>query len=122
LGFLLSVLGGIFLSGCGNNRPPAVITPELTPTLLVGSEKAGQGGAPPTFTVQPPVATPTIDANLPLLGRRIGLDPGHGPRDDMGAVLVDPETQKLILSEDELDPTWLCDAGTYWWHAARRLC
>ena len=27
-------------------------------------------------------------------------DPGHGPRDDLGAVYVDPKTNKLVLSED----------------------
>jgi N-acetylmuramoyl-L-alanine amidase len=66
----------------------------------VGVEKPGQGGAPPQPSLAP---TATLDPNLPLLGRRIGLDPGHGPRDDLGAVLVDPDTQRLILSEDELD-------------------
>jgi N-acetylmuramoyl-L-alanine amidase len=40
---------------------------------------------------------------LPLAGRRIGLDPGHGPRGDFGAVLVDPNTHKLILSEAEFN-------------------
>jgi N-acetylmuramoyl-L-alanine amidase len=38
-----------------------------------------------------------------LLGRRIALDPGHGPRDDMGAVLVDEDTGKLVLAEHELN-------------------
>jgi N-acetylmuramoyl-L-alanine amidase len=38
-----------------------------------------------------------------LLGRRIALDPGHGPRDDLGAVLVDEDTGKLVLAEDELN-------------------
>jgi N-acetylmuramoyl-L-alanine amidase len=38
-----------------------------------------------------------------LQGRRIGLDPGHGPRDDLGAVLVDPGTGKLVLSEAEFN-------------------
>ncbi len=55
----------------------------------------------PTATVPPPTATP--DAALPLKGRRIGLDPGHGPRGDLGAVLVDPATGKLVLAEDELN-------------------
>ncbi len=54
-----------------------------------------------------PAASPSpqagADAARPLAGRRIGLDPGHGPRNDLGAVLVDKDTGKLILSEDELN-------------------
>lgn len=61
--------------------------------------------APPTATPLPPTAVPsaTPEPGKPLLGRRIGLDPGHGPRRDLGAVLVDPDTKKLILAEDELN-------------------
>src|SRR5262249_931703 len=47
--------------------------------------------------------TATPDPALPLKGRRIGLDPGHGPRGDLGAVMVDPNTGKLILSEAEFN-------------------
>lgn len=47
--------------------------------------------------------TPAPDPQSPLLGRRIGLDPGHGPRDDLGAVLEDPATGTLILSEAEFN-------------------
>jgi N-acetylmuramoyl-L-alanine amidase len=54
-----------------------------------------------------PAASPSpqagADSARPLQGRRIGLDPGHGPRNDLGAVLVDKATGKLILSEDELN-------------------
>jgi len=53
---------------------------------------------PPSPTAVPP--SPTADTAQPLLGRRIALDPGHGPRKDLGAVYVDPETNKLVLSED----------------------
>ena len=34
-----------------------------------------------------------------MAGRRIAIDPGHGPREDLGAVSVDPNTGKLIISE-----------------------
>jgi N-acetylmuramoyl-L-alanine amidase len=59
---------------------------------------------PTATTLSPtPVPTATPEPGKPLLGRRIGLDPGHGPRRDLGAVLVDPDTKKLILAEDELN-------------------
>lgn len=64
--------------------PPDSPTPVPSPTV------------PPTETATPPPA----DAARPLAGRRIALDPGHGPREDLGAVYVDPETNKLVLSED----------------------
>jgi N-acetylmuramoyl-L-alanine amidase len=44
-----------------------------------------------------------MNPQTPLLGRRIGLDPGHGPRRDLGAVYLDPDTGKLVLAEDELN-------------------
>ena len=47
--------------------------------------------------------TPTPDSLSPLSGRRIGLDPGHGPRDDLGAVLVDTTTGAVVLSEAEFN-------------------
>jgi N-acetylmuramoyl-L-alanine amidase len=53
-----------------------------------------------TLTVTPEPPSPTADTAQPLLGRRIALDPGHGPRQDLGAVYVDPDTNKLVLSED----------------------
>jgi N-acetylmuramoyl-L-alanine amidase len=62
--------------------------------------------ASPTLELTPiPTLPPaaTIDPQKPLLSRRIALDPGHGPRDDMGAVLVDEDTGKLILAEHELN-------------------
>jgi N-acetylmuramoyl-L-alanine amidase len=59
----------------------------------------------PTESPLPPTAVPTStpEPGKPLAGRRIGLDPGHGPREDLGAVLVDPGSKKLVLSEDELN-------------------
>jgi N-acetylmuramoyl-L-alanine amidase len=45
------------------------------------------------------IQSPTVDAQQPLAGRRIAIDPGHGPREDLGAVSVDPSTGKLIISE-----------------------
>ncbi len=53
-----------------------------------------EGQAAPTKTASP---------QLPLIGRRIGLDPGHGPLNDLGAVLIDPNTGELILSEAEFN-------------------
>jgi N-acetylmuramoyl-L-alanine amidase len=59
----------------------------------------------PTETPPPPTAAPTDtpQPGKPLAERRVGLDPGHGPRHDLGAVLVDPDTKKLVLAEDELN-------------------
>src|SRR5262249_3018537 len=64
--------------------------------------------AVPTTAAPPTAARPTAKpappgGDQPLAGRRIGLDPGHGPRNDLGAVLVDPTTGRLVLSEDELN-------------------
>ena len=53
-----------------------------------------------TASVAPLITpSPTVDAQQPLTGRRIAIDPGHGPREDLGAVSVDPSTGKLIVSE-----------------------
>ncbi|HEY0068993.1 MAG TPA: N-acetylmuramoyl-L-alanine amidase, partial [Chloroflexia bacterium] len=60
----------------------------------------------PSLTVLPAqeaTLTPATDPAKPLLRRRIALDPGHGPRRDMGAVLVDEDTGKLVLAEHELN-------------------
>src|SRR5207253_8913150 len=43
------------------------------------------------------------DSALPLAGKRIGLDPGHGPRADLGAVFLDPKTGKVALTEAEFN-------------------
>lgn len=72
---------------------PAVVAAEASSTVVANTPTAGPGDVSPTTTANP---------QLPLLGRRIGLDPGHGPREDLGAVLVDPETGKLTLYEEEL--------------------
>jgi N-acetylmuramoyl-L-alanine amidase len=48
-------------------------------------------------------ASPTADAQKPLAGKRIALDPGHGPRGDEGAVYIDPNTGQLLLSEAEFN-------------------
>jgi len=81
-----------------------------TPSIaLVEQTATPQAGASASSTVAPiaslPEASPTQTANppLPLLGRRIGLDPGHGPREDLGTVALDPDTGKLVLSEDEFN-------------------
>jgi len=72
----------------GNGQPAPVASRTLLPTAVA------------TASVVPPVtASPTVDAQQPLIGRRIAIDPGHGPREDLGAVSVDPITGKLIISE-----------------------
>ena len=106
----------------------ATATPQATATVAAPSDSPTAGptetpAAPATATTaptEPPAATSTAapaatdapaatpspaadNADRPLQGRRIGLDPGHGPRNDLGAVLVDKATGKLILSEDELN-------------------
>jgi N-acetylmuramoyl-L-alanine amidase len=60
--------------------PETPASPVLTP------DEAAVGGSPA--------------ADQPLLGYRIALDPGHGPRNDLGAVYVSPETRRVVLSED----------------------
>jgi N-acetylmuramoyl-L-alanine amidase len=57
---------------------------------------------PPTpTTIVAPSVTP--DPERPLAGRKIGLDPGHGPREDLGAIYFDPDTGKIALSEAEFN-------------------
>ena len=69
-----------------------------TPGIVAGDPNP-QGAQ--EATTQPVVAT--ADPGLPLKGRRVGLDPGHGPREDMGAVLVSSDGTELILSEAEFN-------------------
>ena len=112
LGICLLVLTGAMLTGClADSRvdPGPVPTVQSTPTeVALATTIPGNTGAlakvnTPSPTEDPPSPTATINTQHPLAGRRIGLDPGHGPRDDLGAVLVDKSTGKLILSEAELN-------------------
>jgi N-acetylmuramoyl-L-alanine amidase len=82
---------------------PAAAALDVSPTAGAArtAPAATPSTAPATAIGAAPAATPP--AGLPLQGRRIALDPGHGPRDDLGAVLVDPDSGRLILSEDELN-------------------
>ncbi len=77
------------------------------PAITATSSLLSSGTLPSTATSPNPLPAPTwtisASAQLPLYGRRIGLDPGHGPRGDSGAVLTDPDTGKLILSEDDFN-------------------
>ena len=68
----------------------------------VSSLGASATAAPVIVEVRPS-PTEAAPVGLPLSGRRIGLDPGHGPREDLGSVLVDPDTERLILNEAELN-------------------
>lgn len=85
-------------------NPPtltAETTPNPTDTPAIALSNSPTVAAD---SVTPTVRPPTPAPGAPILaGRRIGLDPGHGPRKDLGAVLVDPDTGKLILAEDELN-------------------
>ena len=89
--------------------PPPIVA--LVPTDPIPSEEPFTGPLPtdtplsPTSPPAPPTSPPAPltrlpDAAQPLAGRRIALDPGHGPREDLGAVYVDPTSGRLILSED----------------------
>ncbi|HYP19766.1 MAG TPA: N-acetylmuramoyl-L-alanine amidase [Chloroflexia bacterium] len=100
------------MSGCLTEPVPALPTPAGANSSLTATapsaltETATEQVAPPSPTLPPPptaTLTPAPDPAKPLLGRRIALDPGHGPRDDMGAVLVDDDTGKLVLAEHELN-------------------
>ena len=90
----------VYVAAQDNSNPPAGVV-EQTATPPAG---ASASSTAPAIAV-PPEASPTQTARpqLPLLGRRIGLDPGHGPRGDLGAVALDPDTGKLVLSEDEFN-------------------
>lgn len=102
------------LAGC-NDAPlpptPTVVAPTAvaatptsaapTPTTAESLPLDGQNASP--TTTMGPAPTPTADSAFPLKGHLIGLDPGHGPRDDLGAVLVNPDTGRLILSEAEFN-------------------
>ncbi|MFL5732603.1 MAG: N-acetylmuramoyl-L-alanine amidase [Chloroflexia bacterium] len=85
------------LAGNSHSQPHPTADPSLAveaPGVHLTPTQPGQGGAPAPGIAKTP---------LPLLGRRIGLDPGHGPRDDLGAVFLDPETGKVSLSEAEFN-------------------
>src|SRR3712207_5613764 len=94
------------LSGCLLESTTPVSTPAIASASAVASVEPAQVETPTVAPTLEPVATattpalptPTTDAGKPLLGRRVALDPGHGPRKDMGAVLVNEDTGKLILA------------------------
>src|SRR3982751_4802640 len=100
------ILAGIFFLTAINWHVESVPSTALTAkaniispaqrTATTNAAVAGTAGvqASDSSMVEPTqiVATPTITGSmLPLLGRRIGIDPGHGPREDIGAVLTDPD-------------------------------
>lgn len=114
---ILLALAGCGLAACNDGSLPTPTQVAATPTVImelptgVAQQPLDGHAETPTATPIPPTevptegptATPTVDASQPLKGHIIGLDPGHGPREDLGAVLVDPDSGKLILSEDELN-------------------
>ncbi len=119
----VSLLHGVSAS---HSISPLTSAPSVTTTSTTSTTSTSSGSSPmhavtgtnspprPGALVEPaaprtPNATPasagtiSVGSQLPLYGRRIGLDPGHGPRGDLGAVLVDPSTGKLLLSEAEFN-------------------
>lgn len=78
-----------------------VISPFASSIITTGGTSGGTSSGSYGYADAEPPALPTAtaDPQLPLLGRRVGLDPGHGPRDDLGAVLVDTDSGALTLSE-----------------------
>lgn len=94
----------VALTGGSLSNAVASMTATATPSLgLSALSTATVGDTGPATPGERLSALPSIitATQLPLVGRKIGIDPGHGPRDDMGAVLVDPDTGKLVLSEAE---------------------
>ncbi|MGI8588797.1 MAG: N-acetylmuramoyl-L-alanine amidase family protein [Chloroflexia bacterium] len=93
--------------------PAATLGPTEPPTQPAVATSTQEPAAPtPTTQNSAAVPTPTTQnsklktqnsTGKPLLGKRIALDPGHGPRNDLGAVLVSTDTGKLVLTEAELD-------------------
>jgi len=112
---LLLVLAGLLILAIAFFGPAAVrsntaAVATATPAALLAQASPTAARAASNATVAPAVATlvavaasPTADPQKPLAGRRIAIDPGHGPRGDVGAVLTDPNTGKLILSEAEFN-------------------
>src|SRR5687767_4682391 len=90
----------VYVAAQGDSNPSiAVVEQTATPRAVASASSTIAAVAAPAE------ATPTQTANpqLPLLGRRVGLDPGHGPREDLGAVALNPDTGRLVLSEDEFN-------------------
>ncbi|MBF6611535.1 MAG: N-acetylmuramoyl-L-alanine amidase [Chloroflexi bacterium] len=110
--WLLITGGATYLNASSASRtisPVATGSTSLgaTPAITAAGSFLSSGPLPLTATplnlLPKPAGTISASAQLPLYGRRIGLDPGHGPRGDAGAVLTDPDTGKLILSEDDFN-------------------
>jgi N-acetylmuramoyl-L-alanine amidase len=109
---LFGAAGGAFLilPFFGPDSSPADPAPLVTPGGTSAALLDPRTGLATPISLHSPIPWHTPSAQtreaqppLPLAGRRIGLDPGHGPRNDLGAVLVDPKTDKLILSEAEFN-------------------
>ncbi len=87
-----------------SRAPLATVTdPPATATPTVEAPPSATGVPSTSVPVTPTQHAARSTQNSALAGRRIGLDPGHGPRNDLGAVLVDSNTGKLVLTEDELN-------------------
>jgi N-acetylmuramoyl-L-alanine amidase len=88
-------------SNAAQTRNPLVIAvADSSPTAQATLAASGTVLTPDQDELSPPK---TANPQFPLLGRRIGLDPGHGPREDLGAVLVDLGKGAIILSEAEFN-------------------
>ncbi len=118
LGLLLLVaalvggVGGVFLGAAFPNKPSATATATESAGAATGARSSATA-TPATTTAATPLmptesaaatAVPnTPDPQMPLAGRRIGIDPGHGPREDLGAVYLDPDTRQVLLSEADFN-------------------
>lgn len=94
----------------GESNPPTATSPASSSALRIPTAQSTATAIPNTLTpsVPPYTFTPAPEVKsatpqLPLSGRRIALDPGHGVRGDLGVVLLDPTTGKLILSAAEFN-------------------
>lgn len=106
---ILGVAVGSFLGSAANSTiaAEATLTPlSAMPTTIEPTATVVAGTDPtPTATQAEPTFIP--DPEKPLAGRRIGLDPGHGPRDDMGAVYQSGGTS-FTEAEFNLDVALRC--------------
>lgn len=95
---LIGLVTGIF-AATSNLTPDHTVAATPSPTLVLQISPTALLGAQDLA----PTGTPSPDPRIPLTGRRIGLDPGHGPREDLGAVYLDPDTGRIALSEAEFN-------------------
>src|SRR5687767_14088094 len=62
----------------GSSAPSAIVDS----TATIAAEALPSSTVTVVAVAPEPAPTQTSNPQLPLLGRRVGLDPGHGPRED----------------------------------------